>query len=104
MSRSSNDSVAEHTPGPWTVDAVDVQLTEILADISGKPRSIATVWSTAADARLIAAAPAMYAELKARIEGCHVCFGSGRVPNDWVPRCLECASARDVIAKAEGRS
>ncbi len=44
----------KHTPGPWHVNGIDAILS-----VAGN-RSVAKVYHPEADARLIAAAPAMY--------------------------------------------
>lgn len=55
---------AEHTPGPWITD----DLREYGGDIYVRPRdgigNIAQVFASDADARLIAAAPALLAALR----------------------------------------
>lgn len=54
-----------HTPGPWQIEATDTPGESIyIVREPGEPEPIARV-STLADARLLAAAPDLYAALRA---------------------------------------
>lgn len=83
--------VKQITPGPWPEPEHDNDGNGGFSEwweIEG----IARVYKEA-DARLIAAAPDMYAELNYMVQ----CFRGGIVPSDWLIR----ASA--ALTKAEGR-
>lgn len=97
-------SEVKHTPGPWHAgeyeeydQAVIGPAGIMVADCSiyHETRSIET---NQANARLIAAAPEMYAALKALLKECSDNYRSGRA---IVPSVM--ADACDAISKAEGR-
>lgn len=103
MSDSSTRSVAEHTPGPWvydyTMNGLDFVVGTTSADVvalvgSDEERGINGVM-VEANARLIAAAPDLLAELQYAVD----CHENHYVTDDaWLYR------AEAAIAKAEGRS
>ena len=86
----------EHTPGPWHVD-----YTQGIVTKDGAP--IAYVYNDYSDtplpdACLIAAAPDLLAALKAMVSAY-----AGQVQNDGSYAVID-VSARDAIAKAEGKA
>lgn len=95
-----------HTPGPWTAKQEAITWWEIHADSSRHPVCHVTKRvdhlsaPLAADARLIAAAPAMLERLKAMVSGME-CECDTADPEH--PLCDICWS-RQVIASAEGRT
>lgn len=96
--------MTKHTPGPWRVGPVDDTL---VSDASG--REVAAVdgdynnpdeWpSMEANARLIAAAPEMYAELRKLADA----LNSGRQLDTmhFMPSAI--ARINSIVAKAEGQ-
>lgn len=111
-------SGAQHTPGPWVAnkqyvvgprDDSETQMHGFVvgvADVYGDNRD--------ADARLIAAAPDLLAELQMQVRNCPMCKGTGKAvsfeaviytapPHDETD-CGRCASSRAAIAKAEGQT
>ena len=86
---------AQHTPGPWTVVAIDwAETGNARFEIKGIRRT------GMADARLIAAAPEMLAALQAvlaEIEGPNRPYST----DSWLPSHLA-DQVRAAIAKAEG--
>ena len=84
--------MAEHTPGPWIVGDGGKSLV-VWSDPCGL--TVAEARRSADDARLIAAAPELLAELK-KLADAHRCRGGGR-------DCVVCKAAFAAIAKAEGR-
>ena len=96
-------SHAAHTPGPWrwfVSDSIDTSQPHIKTIVGANGQGFALtvglyMQEDAANAHLIAAAPDLLAALKAVI--------ANHCPNDRV-FCGSCSAARDIIAKAEGRS
>ncbi len=99
---------AKHTPGPWTVQrygrGFDVlREGRIIADC--KAQSGADLPSCEANARLIAAAPALLEALRdavASLEWCAEQFESMALGNDSAEARVAASRMRDAIAQAEG--
>lgn len=83
----------EHTPGPWSADKMTGGSWCVCTD-SG---AIADVWTTAQDARLIAAAPELLQALAVLRGACTQAYKAGRIAAEPFVR------AGNVIAKAEGK-
>ena len=90
----------KHTPGPWLYDETWGLITatekhvEIAAVHAARSKS-----SAKANARLIAAAPDMLAELKRVVKDCD-CEGSDK---DDHSACTPCVRIYKLIARAESR-
>jgi hypothetical protein len=88
-----------HTPGPWVIEGDvaalpdDIGVGIVNRKHDGDDWDVAMVHSSAANARLIAAAPDLLAALKALLDKADL--------NDWNQEAYEAAEA--AIAKAEGR-
>lgn len=90
-----------HTPGPWTVGAKDGVWVGPVVMAEDKTRGIAYVCGeSAANASLIAAAPAMLTALREIAEWCEYQLGNGSDSGDLQTLRM----CRDAIAKAEGRT
>jgi len=85
------------TPGPWRVDSGPTADTWQVWAATDEPTWIADVWTTEADASLIAAAPEMYEALRATLEYFEVLVAE-HPPEAMRPVAL----IRKAIAKAEG--
>ncbi len=94
--------MADHTQGPWTVfedEIVAEQTDQHLCTVPLEDGINPTEWQ--ANLRLIAAAPELLdalQEMTRRFEACLIRFGT-----EPEYAALAVASARSVIAKAEGR-
>ena len=116
-----NPTPTKHTPGPWTViDAITTKERYHIATDNAAPYAsmIAHLHGTdpkhgdkEANARLIAAAPALLAQLQNLVEVCPECGGKGYFlaplgppENDFSEPepCAWCQAARAAIAQAEG--
>ena len=96
-----------HTPGPWRVSPTNDCVIEI--EKHGNIALVNLARMSAADARLIAAAPDLLALAKRYASECAWCSGTGtieHVPFDngvsSTSKCIQCADIRAVIEKAEG--
>lgn len=95
---------AAHTPGPWTTRQHYERGNDHIA-IDAKVKDIAHVYSTEADARLIAAAPTMLLALETALRHAREAmpadqrkeFDDGFRGPSWM------FAARDAIAKATGK-
>jgi hypothetical protein len=85
--------MSEHTPGPWTIDAPLPSDRRWLIRGVGRSAALATVLTSEADARLIAAAPEMYEALQAVWSGRGDVYTSGALDE-----------VKAVFRKIEGRS
>ena len=104
----TNESKVQHTPGPWKYDATDPDFVEVYEIGSGRKYVVASVtrqtavaWplpaddaQTLANARLIAAAPALLEALKWIVASAH--YKDSKIP--WV----EVDRAKKAIALAKG--
>ena len=97
---------AKHTPGPWAVNDSDTGMSDdgtiinlhgmvIVSSVYGQTTEIA-----AANAALIAAAPAMYEALQAMLDGILYTRGAPMTEDRW--RTLT-TIARQALAQAEGK-
>jgi hypothetical protein len=59
-----SDIMSAHTPGPWRTADLPTRATGVFGIRDGGTHQIARVWTGEADARLIAAAPALLQALK----------------------------------------
>lgn len=117
--------MSKHTPGPWQVgtkhhhNACQVYA----ADGQDAVCMVYDIWlhrnvdeckdcKGMANARLIAAAPELYAELYNQVKNCPSCKGTGTSVDIMVfvmdgthaeADCLRCMGARKALAKAEGK-
>jgi len=82
----------EHTPGPWESPGTDGGARVVCATIRGKRRTVAHVYGDA-DARLIAAAPAMLEALRMV-----VAHGGALTGEDWTTICAAIATAEGGAA------
>ena len=96
-----------HTPGPWRVSPTNDCVIE--SEKHGNIALVNLARMSAADARLIAAAPDLLALAKRYASECAWCSGTGtieHVPFDngvsSTSKCIQCADIRAVIEKAEG--
>lgn len=84
---------ASHTPGPWSAQTMEQTDRRYIMSAGPRPHHVARRVHSAADARLIAAAPC----LLAAVSGFLAAFD--RDENFFGP---ECDAARAAIAKATG--
>lgn len=85
----------EHTPGPWTVNAIQYSSTSrVTHEVFARLRYVASV-NDADDARLIAAAPDLLEALEEKVRLC-----TNGCALDFFESC--CESAVAAIAKAKG--
>ena len=95
-----------HTPGPWRVLPTNDCVIE--SEKHGNIALVNLARMSAADARLIAAAPDLLALAKRYASECAECDGDGRILVTFNDReaeydpCEACADIRAAIAKAEG--
>ena len=95
-----------HTPGPWRVSPTNDCVIE--SEKHGNIALVNLARMSAADARLIAAAPDLLALAKRYASECEECDGDGRILVTFNDReaeydpCEACADIRAVIEKAEG--
>ena len=83
--------MSKHTPGPWSVDAIETTLVRgpDRYPIADPERHFREITECEANARLIAAAPDLLAALKMMI-------------SDWDGEPEDIAEAQDAIRNAEG--
>lgn len=99
----NSTNTSAHTAGPWNVDKIGNQrfvlnkVGVVIAEVGGPLRSFKR--EQEANARLIAASPALYEACKKIVELAHRCEDDNR-PIDGG---AICHIAWDAIAKAEGK-
>lgn len=88
-----------HTPGPWEAERVDQGVGARWFNIrGGRGRLLAIEIASAANARLIAAAPEMLAMLKDA-----VCYACARRHGDVLGEaCAACRPVRAVLSRIDG--
>jgi hypothetical protein len=98
-----------HTPGPWRVSSVHTHERSSVFTDAAPTVCVAETWTPqhAANARLIAAAPALYEALKAIVQAEEAAFEEWRANNlpDWVeghPAFDRYNAARTALSLAEG--
>ena len=91
-----------HTPGPWRVSPTNDCVIE--SEKHGNIALVNLARMSAADARLIAAAPDLLALAKRYASECSGCDGQGNSKLSALhpEECQDCADIRAVIEKAEG--
>ncbi|KKN08171.1 hypothetical protein LCGC14_1059480 [marine sediment metagenome] len=99
---------AKHTPGPWSIYKVDVNLKGIgFSDKLMGPNEevIASLGAPHPNHNLLKAAPDLLEALKNAMRMCGRCDGSGSIIPGAVPElpCPICVDSKAAIAKAEGR-
>lgn len=97
--------MSAHTPGPWWHSGLEVGTEPVMA-VKVARVSGATHDEARANARLIAAAPALLAKLEQLAGECAECRGTGFAVLPFSggqssrARCPDCADIRAVIARA----
>jgi hypothetical protein len=90
---------AKHTPRPWGIVGTRIQANDgqIVAQLNGAMDTEEELW---ANARLIAAAPKLAAELQRKIDECSCHYGGFGEDGLCGQPCKSCESARAALREA----